>query len=141
MLLDKENQYSYAQVVTGTIISTNIIDHLVPNTGLGAGEPMAVYIAVGPVTNNTANVVVNLQTATDAAFTSPVVLATKTILAAELVEGAQEYLAINPDFKALRYTRISYTAGASSATINSYLIPQDAQEKYRAFADNVTIAN
>jgi hypothetical protein len=138
MLLDVENQYSKSQAVAGAAFSGDLINHGVAKTGLGAGEPMAVMVSL-PVVTTAVNWTVTLQTSVDAAFTAPVTLASKVILAADVVVGAREYIALNPDYKALQYTRLSYT-GAVDLTVDAYLIPQSMQDQYESFANNTTIS-
>lgn len=75
MILDKNLQLSDKQVLTSGAASTNIVDTL------AAGDAIAPYGALFHVLINTAvtssgsaSIIFDLQTATDAAFTTPVTL-------------------------------------------------------------------
>ena len=140
MILDKQNQYSDAQAVTGTVVSTNIIDHLASPSGLEAGEPMGVFLNVPTVDDNTANVTVNVQTSDTDVFTVATTIATKTIPLAELVAGLKEWIALNPGYKAQRYTRVQFVASTSEFTVDAYFAPLSHQDKFFAVKDNVKIA-
>lgn len=127
MIIDKENEYSDGQAITADAASTNIIDHGSAYGELGAlARPLRGRVQVDTTFDNLTSLTVTLQTATDAAFTSPVGLASKTILAAALVAGAQFDFGIIPE-GALRYTRFYYdvngtnpAAGALSAFLEVY---------------------
>lgn len=142
MILDKELQYSDAQAITGTVDSTNVLDHGVSPNGLGAGEPFAVLIAIGPVTANSANVTIDIESDDLEGFGGTIVdIGTKTILAADIVEGARFYIPLEVGFNAKRYTRLEFTAGTSNFVCDAYLIPQSHQDEFYAFPDNADIVN
>ena len=139
MMLDKELQYSDSQAVTGTVVSTNVIDHGQTPSGLGAGKEMMIALFLEAQTNATAAITVNVQTSDAEGFGSGVVtLATKVIGTTEIVAGSKFSIPLAPDYKALRYTRIQYVAGASSATISTFLAPQGMQSQWFAAKTAVT---
>lgn len=133
MILDAQNKYSDAQVVTGSVASTNVIDHLASPSGLGAGKEMMIFASIIAATLDTGNVTVTLNTSDAEAFGSGVVaLASKELTPAEMTVGAKIHIPIPPDYKALRYTRLNFVAGTNSITVDAYLVPQDHQDQYFA---------
>lgn len=116
MYLDKQTLLSDSQALTtGTIVSTNIYD-----TGAaedpGIGGDLDLFLAIKETFVGGTSVTITLQTATDAAFTSPVTLwTTPAIVTASLAAGTQLYLPTVP-IGALRYLRLSYAiSGTYSA--------------------------
>lgn len=109
MILDKENLFSDDQAVITTAASENVID-----TGaakdVGPGEPLRVQCQVSEEDfAGGTSIAVALQTATDAAFTSPVTLfTTEAIALASLVAGYEFAIPMIPK-GALRYLRLNYT--------------------------------
>jgi hypothetical protein len=113
MILDKALQLSNEQAVTASAASTNYIDQL---TGGDAYEPV---FAVATVTQDFAtltSLTIDIQTADDAAFTSPItLLSSGAIPVADLKAGAEVFKARLP-FDTHRYVRAYYTVTGSSAT-------------------------
>ena len=120
MIVDAQTVLSDAQALTGTsaVISTNIYDGS-SDRNLGTGEPLAVVISFDVALAGTSPTwLVALQTATDAAFTSPVTLFTSQTFsgAANLPAGKiLRYLIPQLD-EQLQYFRLSYTMGGTSPT-------------------------
>jgi hypothetical protein len=138
MLLDRENQYSDSQALAAAAVSTNVIDHQVADTGLGAGEPLMIMLSIETAAALAADLEFSFETSVDEAFTTPVVLAQGTVPASENVAGHREYLPLPPNFRYLQYTRLNYTT-VSGEVVSAYLVPQSLQEEYHAFPDNTTI--
>jgi len=116
MILDKENLFSDDQAVTTTAASTNVIDTGAAKDS-GPGTPMRVLAQVSEADfAGGTSIAVALQTATDAAFSSPVTLFTTAAIAlADLVAGYQFAIGMVPK-GALRYLRLNYTVvGTMSA--------------------------
>jgi len=103
-------------LTTGTIVSTDIYDTGAAEDA-GIGMDINCFLAVTTAFAGGTSVAITLQTATDAAFTSPVALGTVTFATAALTLGAQLYLPVVPA-GTLRFLRFSYaitgtyTAGA-----------------------------
>lgn len=106
MLFDAENLFSDDQAVTADAASTNIID-----TGAAKdaalGRPVEINVQVTEAFNTLTSLGIQVQTATDEAFTTPVVLATETIALADLVVGKRFSLRYLPE-GCLRYVRLYY---------------------------------
>lgn len=107
MFLDKQMMFSEDQgPITATAASTNVLD-----MGLGdAGKTeMGLYLRITEAFNNLTSLGIKLQTATDAAFTTPVDLpAQVTPLLAALTLNS-EHLKIDVPVGCLRYLRLYYT--------------------------------
>ena len=132
MILDKENEYSNRQALTGTADSTNKIDHLAAVTGLGSGEPMMVMIAFNGVATAGA-LRVDLETGDNEALSAPDDLATFNIPQSAVVSGNRLYFPLPIGYNAKRFTQLQYTPGSARCTVSAYLLPVDHQEEYRAF--------
>jgi hypothetical protein len=120
MIVDAQTVLSDAQALTGTsaVISTNIYDGS-SDRNLGTGEALSVVITfdVG-LAGTSPTWLVALQTATDAAFTTPVTMFTSQTFsgAAALPAGKiLRYLIPQLD-EQLQYFRLSYTMGGTSPT-------------------------
>jgi len=105
---------SSAQAVTATVVSTNIIDQLAPGAAYGTECWVRFLIRTG--FGGTGTVQFELQSATDAAFTTPVsMFLTAAIAVATLVAGyipARVKLPLGE----LRYLRANYTTSGSPTT-------------------------
>ena len=126
MYVDKLLQFSDAQALTATAVSTNVID-LSLDRDVGIGEPLAavVFITVSAdYTSSDETYKFTLQTATDAAFTSAVtVVESGVINGDELAVGKKVVLPVG--HANLQYLRVNYTLAGTSptATVDAYLSP------------------
>jgi len=108
MYIDAQQQYSVAQVVTATAVSTNAIDHS-QFRRLGIGEPLVVLITVGSLAVTAGTLTIQLQVDTTSAFGAPVVEATSPALAtATLVTGFKYVLPVPADLGFTRWSRLNY---------------------------------
>ena len=127
MITDATTLFSDNQAVTATAASTNVID--LGATGTPSGSSVALSRDIGKsaeipllleVTeafNNLTSLAVAVQVATDAAFTSPVEVATRTYLLAELTLGKRlGFPAEFPEGTNLRYVRMRYTVTGTAPT-------------------------
>lgn len=110
MLLDTQNLFSDAQAITASAASNNVV-----RFGKGDISFLPLLIQVVEDFATLTSLTVKVQTAADAAFTTPVDLASTTIAAADLKAGA--ILPINYIPKGnLGYMRLYYTVTGSNAT-------------------------
>src|SRR6476620_10936530 len=108
MYIDAQQQYSVAQVVTATAVSTNAIDHS-QFRRLGIGEPLVVLITVGSLAVTAGSLTIQLQGDTTSAFGAPVVEAPSPALAtATLVTGFKYVLPVPADLGFTRWSRLNY---------------------------------
>ena len=127
MITDATTLFSDSQAITATAASTNVID--LGATGTPSGSSVALSRDIGKsadipllleVTeafNNLTSLAVAVQVATDAAFTSPVEVATRTYLLAELTLGKRlSFPAEFPEGTNLRYVRMRYTVTGTAPT-------------------------
>lgn len=109
MILDKDNLFSNAQAITADAASTNVID--LGAAGAARGTNLDIVATVVETFNNLTTLAVTLQTATDAAFTSPITIGTamtRTLATSgHLVAGDEINLGRVPD-NALQYIRLYY---------------------------------
>jgi len=124
MILSQEQIFSSKQAILATILSTNIIDLGIAGTPYGAvapfnrdigkGTPIPVSIAVDTDFVGATSVTVTLETGATPALGT--VLASETILAANLVIGKQLNMQSLPNGVTGRYLGLRYTvAGAATA--------------------------
>lgn len=127
MITDATLLFSDSQAITATASSTNVVD--LGATGTPAGSSVALTRDIGKsadiallaeVTeafNNLTSLAIAVQVATDEAFTSPVEVATRTYLLAELTLGKRlSFPAEFPEGTNLRYVRIRYTVTGTAPT-------------------------
>ncbi|MGE0745292.1 MAG: Bbp16 family capsid cement protein [Rhodospirillales bacterium] len=137
MILDSSLEYSNAQDLsqsTGTYVSTNVVDHGAANAnpGLLLNAHVALWLPEAFTSGGSATMDLQFQTATDEAFTSPVVLYST---------GAIGYATWNTNARTngpfqfklpngiLRFTRLAYviagaTTTAGTGTAGIILTPQ-----------------
>jgi len=117
MLYDKENLFSENQAITADAASTNVVCLAKGQLKeVAFGTPIPLRIQVTETFATLTSLEIKVQTATDAAFTTPITLATTgAIAAADLVAG---YVApINYVPKGNKgYLRLYYDVTGSSAT-------------------------
>lgn len=147
MIVDSQSTLSDAQALTGTsaVISTNIYDGS-SDRNLGTGNAVAVVITFDVALAGTSPTwLVALQTATDAAFTSPVTLFTSQTFsgAASLPAGKKLVYVIPMIDEQLQYLRLSYTMGGTSptSTVTSSIVPANMAQNAEVFyPKNYTIS-
>ena len=115
MFLDKENQFSSAQAITATAVSTNIIDlGDAKDHAVGQMLPLNVMVVANFASNT--SLTVALQTDDNSGFSSATVVSqTGAVPVATVVAGYTFTLAV--PFEGLeRYIRLNYTIGGSNAS-------------------------
>lgn len=114
MIMDKELLFSEDQAVTATAASTNVLD--LGSADAGNSEHVELFVNVGTAFNNLTSLGIKLQTATDAAFTSPVdTVINATILLAALTANTSVIQAKVP-YGMYRYARLYYTVTGTAPT-------------------------
>lgn len=120
MIFDKQGLFSEDQAVTtGTIVSTNVIDHGAVGTpqhaanaldrDLGKGTKPKIRVQVTETFVGGTSVQLVLQQSVDEAFTSPIVVRTGAVIAvASLVAGYVFDLEVFPIKTTARFTRLTY---------------------------------
>ena len=141
---DAHNQYSDSQNLTATGVSTNVIDHGA-DRNLGQGEPLVVEICV-EVAPDAANAdetyTVALQTDDAVGFGSPATVGETVTITRGEAAGTKHYIAIPPDTRIERFTRLNYTLGGTTPdlTVSAHLIPASGVEEQTKYPDNITIS-
>ena len=131
MFMDALLLVSDAQAFTAAAVSTNSIDLglYTPKRDISVGEPMGFAFQVDVAASST-TVKIEIITATDAALTAGIiVLAERTLLAADLPLGRLWFLSLPPGPVAgyLRYIgiRVTPAGGAATVTLTSWLTARD----------------
>lgn len=152
MILDALMEFSDAQAVTATAISTNVMDlgPVTDNTtrDIGTGEPLYLVVQTAVACTDTgsdATLTVTLESDSDAGLsTSPTVHYSTGALAFATFSPAGKVVAMVrlPAGEYERYLGVRYTVGAGPLTAGAFnaFLTRDVQ-KYRAYADRQPIAS
>lgn len=154
MILDSQLEFSDAQAVTATAISTNVYDlftegvgggtTFTPNTRLdvGAGEPIWLIVSTQTTVTDTgsdATLTISLETADNAALSTnaEVVYTTAALAFAAFATAGTRLVAIRlPSFNYRRYLGVRYTVANGPLTAGAFdaFIVKDAdfQRYYRS---------
>jgi hypothetical protein len=141
MFVDALLLLSDAQVLTATDDSTNVIDlgNTTPVRDISAGEPMALAVnvdaAADAVTGDETYEIAVVQS-DNADLSSPDVLTSRVILAAQLGIGTVHQLPIPPGSITKRYLGATYTLGGTTPglTLTAYIGPMNLIESRRNYA-------
>lgn len=153
MMIDSQAEFSDAQAVTATAISTNVMDlgAMTDQAGntrdIGTGEPVYLVVLTNTTATDTssdATLAVTLESATDAGLTSGAVVhvSTGTLAFATYATANTVVLAVRlPAGSYKRFMGIRYTVAAGPLTAGAFdaFLTSDAQ-LYRAYADRQPIA-
>lgn len=118
MILDAQLQFSAAQALTATAVSTNILD-LGSARQIGIGEQLSILlcaIVAADFTTGDETYSVAVQTDDNASFSSATVLSTTAILASQLTLGAVYVIAF-PRTGVERYVRLNYVLAGTTPTV------------------------
>lgn len=134
---DIENQLSVAQAFTGAAtVSTHSYAKQTAAQDLSIGRRMALAVLPTVAAGAASTHVLEAIQADDAALTSNVeVLASVSVLAADLIPGKEIEIAIPQGVMSKKYLgfRNTATGGATTVTLDVYLVPQDDNVKYKSF--------
>jgi hypothetical protein len=109
MIMDKQQMFSEAQAITATAASANVLDMGSADAGKSQPEGLSIFAKIDEAFNNLTSLNIKLQTATDAAFSSPVDLpiSATPLLAALTLNSVQ--LRTPLPIGCLRFLRLYYT--------------------------------
>lgn len=126
MIFSAQQIFSDDQAITATTVSTNVIDTgargtpydaaAALNGDIGKGASIPILIQVTEAFNNLTSLQVTVEVSAAAALTSSTVLATETILLADLVAGKQTHLQVLPNGATGRYLGVRYTVTGTAPT-------------------------
>ena len=126
MIFDTESMFSDAQAVTATAASTNIIDLGAPQTPMhaqaaitqdvGRGTAAPIRIQVVEAFNTLTSLKIDIEVDNDVNFGSAKVVASVTVLLADLVAGYVAPMAYLPRGADGRYIRLNYTVAGTDPT-------------------------
>lgn len=134
MIMDQLAVLSDRQAVAATGGSTNVYD-LGSARQVGAGRPLWVVFSIHGAAAAGGTYTFALQTDDAANFPSPAQLASRTVSAAELVDGKQFAMSI-PAEGVERYLRAHYTLGGTdpAVTVTAHITDQEPRS-WRAEPD------
>lgn len=140
-ILDLLNEFSDAQAITTTAVSTNVIN-LGSDRNIGMGEPMCVLFNVDVAADGTTtDETYQFDVQTGSTVTPTTVISSIIIGYATLVAGYQFALALPPDLSAGQYLRLNYVVGGTTPTITvtAHLMPISMIPKNVFYAKNYPI--
>ena len=154
MFLDAQLQFSAAQALTVTAVSTNVIDTgvnfggvgVIDDRNIGIGEPMGVLIVVtvaADTSSGNETYQFDVQSDTVVGFGSLVTIASRVIDKALLTAGSQWVIPIPADGPQIgQFLRLNYVLGGTTPTItvSSFLQPLSMLQNYIAYPDALTIS-
>lgn len=115
-MIDAELEFSDSQAITASAVSTNVAD--VTNLGdLGSGNLLPLEVVVKADFDALTSLTIEVQEATDAAFTTPIVLASQSVLLAALVAGFRANFNVVPHTANSGYLRMNYTVVGTNPTV------------------------
>lgn len=127
MIFNKDELFSDDQAITGDANSTNVIDLGAPGTPYGAaaalnndkgkGTPIPILIQVTEAFNTLTSLTIQIVVSAATNLSSPRVLATQTILLADLIVGKQTFVQVLPVGAGLRYLGIIYDVNGTDPTL------------------------
>lgn len=125
MIFSAQQLFSSDQAITATALSTNVIDLGVSDTPYGGkaalnhdiakGAPIPILVQVTTAFATLTSLTITVETGA-VAGTLGTVLATETILVADLVAGKQMRMQVLPNGATGRYLGVRYTVTGSNAT-------------------------
>lgn len=141
MFMDALGLVSDAQALTATAFSTNTIDlgNTSPIRAIGSGEPVGFGLSVdvaADITTGDETYTVEVVESDNANLSSPTVLSSRVLTAAQLAAGALHFVEVPSGTPNKRYLGLRYTlAGTTpSATVTAWLTARDlfsiAQRNY-----------
>jgi hypothetical protein len=144
MYIDSQLLFSDAQAVSADAASTNLVDLGVARN-LFDGEPLAVVLVVdvaadGTTTDETYEF--QIETDDNSGFSSPTDLLVHSIGYASLTAGSKHVLPVPVGAAVERYLRVYYNVGGTtpSVTVTAFLQPLSMVDKFKVYADNITIS-
>lgn len=127
MLISAQQTFSDAQALTGTAVSTNVIDLGATGTVLnapaalvrdiGKGNPVAIFVRLNVAAGGTSpTIIVDVEVDDNVGFSSATTVASSAIKAGGAA-GDEIYLSVYlPEGTNERYLRLNYTLGGTSPT-------------------------
>lgn len=149
MYVDKQAEFSDAQAVTATAISTNVMDLVSNSSGknpirdIGTGQDvyLVVTTTVQPTAAGAATVTVTLESDDNAALSSPTVhFTSKAFALAEMAPGVGMVAIKLPAGNYERYLGVRYTVGTGPLTAGNFdaFLTTDVAA-WRAYDRNYTV--
>lgn len=135
MIIDSSLEFSDAQVLTATAVSTDSIDLGPSSKAFSAGDPLYLVVNTKVAPVGTGTYTVAIQTDDNSSFSSPTTIGTFIIPA---TAKAGDNLVTMLPFANERYVRLSYTLGGTSPaiTVNALLSPHQPST-WRALPDAI----
>ena len=147
MYVDNQGLLSDAQALTATAFSTNTYDSgaNTPSNDVGDGEPMCVAIGVDVAADFTSaneTYQFDIVQSANANLSSPDVLASRIITAANLTLGSLRYIDVPAGAQTKRFIGIQYTLGGTTPTITvtAAYAPKSMIQRNKIYAKGYTIS-
>lgn len=143
MILDSLLKVSAAQQITADAASGNTVDtgNVTPKRELGAGEEMALVVAISAVGTNTGSAKIEVVQSANADLSSPVIIGERDLVTADIVVGAIFVIPLSAGKKGARYYGAYYDiTGTVDFTVDAYLTSAcDAAVMAETYAKGYTV--
>lgn len=144
MIYDAQHEFSAAQSLASTAVSTNIID-LGADREIGIGEPLSVVVVVTTALdagNSDETYTVTVQADDNSGFSSAATVVPAVSMTRGAAAGTRYVIAIPADKLTERYMRLSYTVGGTtpSGAVTAFLTASSMIQNDVYFADGITIS-
>lgn len=145
MMFDQQNQFSAAQALTATAVSTNVVD-LGADRDIGKGEPLCVVLATIVAADfTTGDETYQIDIQSGSTVTPTVVKARRipVVTASNATSdlGLGKFIVIPLPHDMDRYIRLNYTLGGTTPTwtVTAFLAPMSMVQSDSQYADGLTI--
>lgn len=145
MILDAQTLLWDAAALSSDAASSNTYDSGAAGNDIGIGEPLAALITVdvaADFTTGNETYIFNLIQSANADLSSPDILVSRTILAADLTAGSSHIINLPPGAKTKRYLGLSFDGGGTTPTITvtAAILPLQMIEKRKNYPKGYTIS-
>ena len=127
MITSAQLLFSNAQAITATALSTNVVDLGIAgtpydaaaplNNDKGKGTPVPILIQVVEDFNTLTSLSVTIEVSPNSDMSASTVLATESVLLADLVAGKQTFTQVLPNGADQRYLAVRYTVVGTAPTL------------------------
>lgn len=130
MILDKQNQFSASQALTGDAVSTNVVD-LGSAKDNGPGNQLGVAINVEVAFDKLTSLTIDVQCDSADNFPSARTLTSMTLALADLTAGRQVFIPL-PSERVEQFLRLNYNVTGTdpdNGTVSAFLTTADMLQR------------
>ncbi len=143
MIIDVQNEFSDAQAITASAVSTNVIA-LSEERRIGSGKVLYIIVSVQDAftdAGSDSTVAVTLQADDNEGFSSPTTIATLGTFPALSANGDRLILLVPPDVLTEEFIRLNYVVAGGDLTtgsLDAFIL--EGIDSFQSYPDNVEIS-